>query len=154
MERNLTPQTSERPVQSFHHAAILLMDENPINNLLVQKMLSQQGYLVIATDNHVEARHILNTRRIDMILLDVRMQKNNGYDITKIAREKGKQSGTHIPIIALTDRVVKDQREKYLRNGIDEYLPKPIFEKELCRVIKKLNGNRCCNTSGEKQQGL
>lgn len=147
MERNSIHQTSERPGQAIDHAAILLLDENPVNVMLVQKMLAPQGYSVISADNHTEARKILDSRKIDLILLDVRMQKNNGYDITEMAKQTGKLSGKHIPIIVLTDKVSKDQREKCLKIGLAEYLPKPIFEKELCRVVKRLNGNgTCCNS--------
>lgn len=147
MERSSTRQTTESPVQSLHQSAILLLDESPINKLLVKKMLSKAGYSVLPADNPMEARNILDTRKIDMILLDVKMQRNNGFDITQVAREKGKLTGKHIPIIALTDNVLKDQRETFLKNGLDEYLPKPIFEEELCRVVKKLNGNGHCTSS-------
>jgi CheY-like chemotaxis protein len=138
MEKNSVLPTTGRPVQK---AAILLLDENPISKLLAKKMLIKLGGSVFLADTPDEARRILDTQKIDVILLDVRMQKINGFDIIQIAREKGTRMGKHIPIIAFSDRASKDQQEKCLKSGLDEYLPKPIFEEELCRVLKRLHGN-------------
>lgn len=118
--------------------SLLLLDDHPIHSRLIAKMLPGPGYLVFFAKTFEEARHILSTQKIDMILLDIRMRRQNGLDITEVAREKEKQTGKHIPLIALSDTVIKAQREKCFATGMNEYLPKPVFQSELVRVIENL----------------
>lgn len=134
MERDSTDRRKRQPT-------ILLMDDNKLAAMLVKKRLSQAGYAVMLTDNHTEAQNILGARRIDVVLVDARMQKENGFDIMQITRDRRKISGRHIPLIALAENAVKAQREKCLKDGFDEYLPKPVFEKELLRILEHLDGD-------------
>ena len=141
MKKDSTSEQKPQPVESLKETKVLLMDPNVIQQKLVSKMLGKIGCPVYFTGDFKEARNILDTNKIDLILLDVQMQKSNGFDIRQIAREKEKSIGKRIPIVALTDKAMKIQREKCMADGMDEYLPKPVFEKELCRVIEKLSGN-------------
>ena len=124
--------TSENPIR------FLLLDDHPIHQRLIAKMLFGLGYSVSVAKSFVEAQHLIDTQRIDIILLDIHMRKENGMDITEVAAKKEKLTGKHIPMIALSGNVIKAQRNECLETGMDEYLPKPVFENELARVIKKL----------------
>ena len=139
MDKNLKSTSNQKPTVSLLKTNILLIDSCLISQKLISKMLGKIGYSVIIAGNCMNADNILNTHDIDMILMDMHARKHNGFDITEIAKEKERQTGKHIPVIALTDNVMKLHREKCFETGLDEYLPKPIFENELCRVIDKLS---------------
>ena len=133
-----TPKQNERPGTSDNPMHLLLLDDHPIHLRLIAKMLLRLGHFVLVAKSFEEARHILSTQKIDMILLDIHMRRQNGIDLTEVAKEKEKQTGKHIPLIALSDNVIKAQREECFETGMDEYLPKPVFQSELARVIEKL----------------
>jgi CheY-like chemotaxis protein len=135
---NDTSKQNGRPGASGHPIHLLLLDDHPIHQRLIAKMLFSLGYMVRIAKNFEEAQHILDSQKIDMILVDIHMRRQNGFDITEVAAEKEKQTGKHIPLIALSDNVIKAQWKKCLETGMDEYLPKPVFQSELARVIEKL----------------
>ena len=147
METNQTLSQKAQPAVSLHQSNILIMDTDVVHLKLVSKMLGKIGYPVVFAKDYKEAQNILDTHNIDFILLDVKMQKSNGFDITQVAREKEKSLGRRIPIVALTDKNIKAYREKCLADGLDECLPKPVFETELCRVIGKLSNSTCQSDS-------
>jgi two-component system, sensor histidine kinase and response regulator len=133
-----TPKIKKPPGASDNPMHLLLLDDHPVHPRLLAKMLIRMGYAVLFARTFEEARHTLSTHKIDMILLDIRMRRQNGLDITEVAGEKEKLTGKHIPLIALSDNVIKAQREKCFETGMDEYLPKPVFQSELARIIERL----------------
>lgn len=138
MDANQNSTQIHQSDASSNQKGILLMDTDVINQKLVSKMLRKIGYPVFFAENDKEALKILDTHNVELILLDAQLRKNNGSDITRIAREKEKTKGKRIPIVILTDKPMKVYREKCISEGLDEFLPKPVFENEICRVIGNL----------------
>jgi len=141
METNLTTLPTEESAVPLNHSGILFMDTDVVQQKLVSKMLAKIGCPVFFAENYRQALSILDANTIDLILLDAKMRKSNGYDITQIAREKEKIYGKRIPIVLMVEKVMKQHREQCRADGLDDCLPKPVFENELCRVIEKLSGN-------------
>jgi CheY-like chemotaxis protein len=136
--------------QAKHSTHILLAEDNPINQKLVQYMLTKAGYRLSVAANGKEAvdKFTAEPSSFDLILMDIQMPKMNGLDATRMIREKEKQiknkiqNYPHIPIIAMTAQSMKGDREKCLEAGMDDYLAKPIKREKVFEMVKKWCFNR------------
>jgi signal transduction histidine kinase/ActR/RegA family two-component response regulator len=116
---------------------ILVVEDNEINKKLAAAFLSKQGYANLTASNGVEAIEVYEREDIDLILMDIQMPELNGFEATKIIRDKEKQSGEHMPIIAMTAYAMTGDREKCLAAGMDDYISKPISASILYEKIEK-----------------
>jgi len=119
---------------------ILVVEDNPVNQKLVSKLLERVNHFVKVANNGKEALAELNVKPYDLILMDLQMPVLDGYETLKIIRESEKERGGHIPIIAFSAHAVQEEKNKCLELGFDEYLTKPIVTKDLYQKIYKLFG--------------
>lgn len=108
----------------------MLVDDHPINRKVVQLFLKPFGLAIIEAGNGVEALELLETETFDIVLMDVHMPVMNGREAVRHIRANGLPSAG-IPIIALTADAMTGDREKYLSDGMDGYVSKPIEQREL-----------------------
>jgi signal transduction histidine kinase/ActR/RegA family two-component response regulator len=129
------------PLWSLHPLRILLAEDNPVNQLVIQKSLSKQGHSVSVVDDGRQVLETLKSSVFDLILMDIQMPEMNGLDATQAIRKgaSGRNPVT-IPIIALTAYAMKGDREKFLENGMDGYVTKPVDFGELARTINEVLG--------------
>lgn len=115
---------------------ILLADDNAINRKLAVHMLNQGGYNVTPVANGEEAVAAIMAQpdRFDLVFMDVRMPGMNGRETTRIIREKGFKD---IPIIAVTADSFKEDRQKCLDAGMNDYISKPIKREITFKMVKK-----------------
>jgi CheY-like chemotaxis protein len=118
---------------------ILLAEDNLVNQRLAVRLLEKQGHTVAVTGDGTEALALLEQQSFDLVLMDVEMPQMGGFEATGIIREKEKQSGRHVPIIAMTAHALKGDRERCLAAGMDSYVAKPIQARELWQVIDELS---------------
>ena len=111
---------------------LVVDDDNRIRNLLKQ-YLRDNNYIVQTADNSENAKIKLLHFQFDLIVLDVMMPGQNGYDLTKEIRNK-----INIPIILLTAKNEVENRIQGLELGADDYLSKPFEPKELLLRIKNI----------------
>ncbi|MBU2551681.1 MAG: response regulator [Proteobacteria bacterium] len=116
--------------------SILLAEDNVINQKLMTRLLEKRGHQVVVAANGREAVAELENRAFDLVLMDVQMPLMDGLEATRTIRERENRVGGHVPIVAMTARAMKGDREKCLAAGMDEYLSKPIRIEEVNRVIK------------------
>ena len=116
---------------------ILVVEDNPINRLFLQKSLEKLGHRVICAANGREALDHLETSTVDCVLMDIQMPVMDGSEATCHIRNK---FGRALPVVALTAHALQGDREKYLQGGFDEYLAKPVSIEELTAVIARLCG--------------
>ena len=119
-------------------AHILLVEDNRINQKLVARLLEKKGYRVTVADNGVQALATLEHQQFELILMDVQMPEMGGFETTQRIREMERSSGSHIPIVAITANVMKGDRERCLKTGMDDYVPKPVMPAEMFRVMESL----------------
>ena len=111
---------------------LIVDDDDRIRNLL-KDYLSENKYIVSTAENAEQAKQKLMYIKFDMIILDVMMPGQNGYDLTKEVRKKMK-----VPIILLTAKGEVENRIKGLELGADDYLGKPFEPKELLLRIENI----------------
>ena len=116
---------------------ILVVEDSPVNQILVRKMLSKLNYDCDIANNGIEALEILNKNTYKLILMDCQMPELDGYETTRRIREIERQSNRHIPVVALTANIMKGDREKCLAAGMDDYLGKPVNLSTLEKMLSK-----------------
>ncbi len=118
-------------------AKILVVDDDPNVQRLLQYTLKQEGYDVVTASDGAEGFRLWGSEAPDLILLDVMLPKLDGYQVaTKIRTEEGTTG--HVPIIMLTAEREVEQKVRGLRAGADDYLIKPFHPAELMARIKSL----------------
>ena len=118
-------------------AKILVVDDDPNVQRLLQHTLKQEGYDVVTASDGAEGFRLWGAEAPDLILLDVVLPNLDGYQVaTKIRAEEA--PNTHVPIIMLTAEREVEQKVRGLRAGADDYLIKPFHPAELLARIKSL----------------
>ncbi|WDY59220.1 response regulator [Pseudomonas sp. PSKL.D1] len=120
---------------------VLCVDDNAANLLLVQTLLEDLGAEVVAVDNGYAAVQVVQSEPFDLVLMDVQMPGMDGRACTEQIRlwEKS-QSGSQLPIVALTAHAMANEKRSLLHSGMDDYLTKPISERQLAQVVMKWTG--------------
>src|SRR5439155_11399341 len=121
---------------------ILLAEDHPVNRELVVTLLTQEGHQVATAHDGGQALRLATQQKFDLILMDVQMPELDGLEVTRLIREGEKQTGQHVPIIALTARAMKGDRELCLAAGVDAYLSKPVRRPQLMDLIGRLTHTR------------
>lgn len=116
-----------------HRARILLVEDNPVNQLVAKGMLSKLGCDVVVSSNGAEALQQLEQDQFDLVLMDCNMPVMNGYDATRRIRENARWSD--LPIIALTANAMPEEREHCRAAGMSDYLAKPFRREELMALL-------------------
>jgi two-component system sensor histidine kinase BarA len=126
---------SERPPR------VLCVDDNPANLLLVQTLLEDLGAQVVAVDSGAAAIKAVHHDSFDLVLMDVQMPGMDGRETTeKIRHWESGQPGNALPIVALTAHAMANEKRALLQSGMDDYLTKPISERQLAQVVLKWTG--------------
>ena len=125
------------------HLKILLAEDEKINRLTASRFLQNMGHQVVIATNGQEAVEAVFREDFDCVLMDIQMPVLDGTEATILirnARELGDKSC--IPIIALTAHALSGDKERFLENGMTDYLPKPLDKKELDLVLRRIMSGR------------
>jgi signal transduction histidine kinase/CheY-like chemotaxis protein/integral membrane sensor domain MASE1 len=114
---------------------ILLVEDNPVNQTVGLRMLEKMGHRADLARNGQEALERIVEQIFDVVLMDVQMPEMDGLTATQHIRASEKKSGGHLPIIAMTARAMRGDRETCLAAGMDGYVSKPISREELQAAI-------------------
>lgn len=112
---------------------VLVVEDVESHQLLIKRLLEPTGLQVTIAKDGYEAVKKVKAHKFDLILMDIIMPVMNGYEATKALREQGITT----PIIALTAMAMKDDEEKCLQAGCDDYLSKPFDCIALLKTIDK-----------------
>ncbi len=129
---------------------ILLAEDNPTNQEVALAILKKLGYRADVASNGREAVDAIRNGFYHLVLMDCQMPEMDGYGAARLVRSwessrsrDGRGSNgpstpaAHLPIIALTAHAGKGEREKCLKAGMDDYVPKPITPQNLSRVLER-----------------
>jgi CheY-like chemotaxis protein len=121
---------------------ILLVEDNPINQLVTRDLLQEMKVTVLVANNGQEALDILATDKdFDVILMDLQMPVLDGFETIKEIRGRNGEQISHIPILALSANVIETEIEKSYACGANHYLSKPFKPETLYQRINNLITN-------------
>ncbi|HEX3847030.1 MAG TPA: PAS domain-containing protein, partial [Steroidobacteraceae bacterium] len=138
-----TPRTSLVPERkaslTFRGNRILLVEDNPVNQRVAQRVLQKLAADVTIANNGAEALERIAETDFDAVLMDCQMPVMDGFNATRRIREHERQSGRErrLPIIALTANVMSEDRESCIAVGMDAHLGKPIEPAQLIDCLAR-----------------
>jgi PAS domain S-box-containing protein len=132
--------TKDRALKSVENLRVLAVDDHPINQEFLRKLLTRLGFKHIdIANNGLEALNHIKDKTYNIVLMDCQMPVLDGYQAVSLLRdhEKRNETAQHLPVIALTANAMVGDREKCLKAGMDDYLSKPIKADKLYDLIQK-----------------
>ncbi|WNJ21036.1 response regulator [Pontibacter sp. G13] len=115
---------------------VLLVEDNPLNQFVTQKLLGDWGVESVVANNGKEGVELLQSETFDLVLMDVQMPEMDGYEATRFIRRNFAAPLNNIPIIALTANAFTGSDDECLKAGMNDYVSKPI---ELKILYSKLH---------------
>ena len=136
----LNQQTTEDVVvkallEEFSGKRILLVEDNDLNQMVAEELISHVGLHVTIAGNGLEALRHLETSAFDLVLMDIQMPEMDGLTASKIIREQEKYAT--LPIIAMTAHAMTEDRQKSFDAGMNDHITKPIDALELYQCVTK-----------------
>lgn len=138
------PSPSAEPAQpavtvsDLHGKRVLLVEDNPVNQMLCRKMLLKLGLAVDIANHGREALQAVASETYQLVLMDCQMPEMDGYEATQMIRTQEKSvEKARLPIIALTAHAMPGDREKCIETGMDDYLVKPFQYAELKTLLQR-----------------
>lgn len=125
---------SQFRITTNNEVKILVVDDNEMNRSLMKHLFTEWELAFDMASNGMEALDSMKKNRYDLILMDIQMPEMDGYTATRVIRKEMK---LEVPIVAMTAHALAGEREKCLSNGMNEYISKPINEKELYQLINR-----------------
>ncbi|GLO52676.1 histidine kinase [Pseudomonas putida] len=128
-------QPSAAPPAVADNDQVLLVEDNPVNQSVIEAMLRSLGLAVCTAEDGLEAVERVSRQRFAAVLMDCRLPHLDGYEATRRIRQL--PNGARLPIIALTANALQGDRERCMAAGMDDYLSKPLRRTELQRVLQR-----------------
>jgi signal transduction histidine kinase/CheY-like chemotaxis protein/HPt (histidine-containing phosphotransfer) domain-containing protein len=132
-------QISDASAEVPLRGRVLLVEDNPVNRRVAQRLLDLHGLDVTAVGDGSEAIGRLEREPYDLVLMDCLMPVMDGYTATRKWRERERASGNgeHLPILAMTANAMAGDREKCLASGMDDYISKPLDRAALAAMLRR-----------------
>jgi signal transduction histidine kinase/ActR/RegA family two-component response regulator len=118
---------------SVRRGRVLLVEDNPVNQLVAKGMLGKLGCEVIVAAHGAEALDQLEYHEFDLVLMDCNMPVMDGYEASRQIRQSGRWP--NLPIVALTANAMSEERERCRAAGMSDYLAKPFRREELAALL-------------------
>ena len=138
-----TPEPATLPaphaVKTVIPLRILIAEDNRVNQLVATALLRRDGHAVTVVDNGAlaVAAATASSPTFDIILMDIQMPEMSGLDATAAIRLHERDTGNHVPIVALTAHAMHSDRERCIAAGMDDYLTKPLEGADLRRMLAR-----------------
>jgi len=132
--RPLAPETGngQGPQSGLPGLKILLAEDNVVNQRVLQEMLRNEGHDVETVANGAEAVIAVEAGQFDVVLMDINMPEMDGVEATRAIRALPR-----IPIIAVTANALRDDRDKFIDAGMDDYVSKPVSAEGLSEALDR-----------------
>lgn len=117
---------------------VLLVEDNKVNQMVAMALLKKRGLDITVANDGLEGVDKGSNSHFDLILMDIQMPKMGGIEAMQLLKKHyDEMSKPNTPIVALTANAMKGAAEEYFREGMDDYLTKPINLDSLDRVLKR-----------------
>ena len=114
---------------------VLVAEDDPISQKLVARLLDRAGYDVTVVPDGARALEALEAAPFDLVLMDVQMPEMNGLEATAAIRRRERDTGGHVPVLAMTGHATKGDAERCLQGGMDGHIAKPISPQRLLEAM-------------------
>ena len=115
---------------------ILVVDDVPVNLIVVEKMLDSIGYQVETASNGLEAVEAVKSKHYDFIFMDIQMPEMDGFEATRQIRKMGVGKDS-IPIVAMTANTQESDRDVCIEIGMNDFIAKPFVKNQLAGVLER-----------------
>ncbi len=133
-EEQEAPDVAQQPIKG----RLLLVEDNPVNLMVAQRLIALTGMQCDTAENGEQALEKLDRSHYDIVLMDCQMPVMDGYTATRVWREReAEQRRAHLPIIAMTANAMAGDRQKCLDAGMDDYLSKPVSRPHLEETLRR-----------------
>ena len=136
-----TMDVSDPPTKPNKSLAVLLVEDNPINRIVLKEMVTQLGHRVTMAEDGKQGVYKASQRRFDVILMDISMPNMDGVTATKLIRAAGPSAASQI--VALTAHSLPLDLERFRAAGMETCLTKPVSRSDLVKLLGKNNLPRC-----------
>ena len=130
------PVASEDFTAALPWARVLIVEDNPVNQLVAAEMVKRLGLHADVVGDGAEALAALERLPYDLVLMDCQMPVMDGFEATRRLRDR-QQPTQRLPVIAMTANAIRGDRERCLEAGMDDYLPKPVRLSELSAMLRR-----------------
>jgi signal transduction histidine kinase/DNA-binding response OmpR family regulator len=138
-----TPDAEKIEPRDFSGIAVLIVEDNKVNQLLIRNMLKKFGFdNPDCAENGRIALDMLKESKYDLVLMDIQMPEMDGYEITHEIRQRQRKDIRMVPIIAITADASDKEKAKARDAGMDDYIVKPYTPEDLYNTIIKYVGER------------
>jgi len=135
---DITKKYDQTKLSTFSRCInILIVEDDEISSLIIKKIANKKGWASKVCKNGLEAVNLFSENVFDIIIMDVHMPELDGYEATKQIRQLESTGKTRTPIIAMTANAFSGDKEKCLKNGMDDYISKPIDFNEFNIILEK-----------------
>jgi two-component system sensor histidine kinase/response regulator len=136
--RHTPTQQTASPVTTTTPLYILVAEDNELSAQVLEQSLVRQGHRVRLASTGLEALALAGQEVFDLLVLDVHMPELDGFQVVRAIRQRELTAGGHLPVIALTARSRKEDRERCLAAGMDDFQIKPIRPADLLTAIDRV----------------
>ena len=151
-----TPQILEEAEvkkATMFDAKVLVTEDNIINQKLITRILEEHGITVDLANNGLESFEKRRNNDYDLLFMDIQMPVMDGIEAThEILDYEEDEEIPHVPIVALTANALKGDRERFMNEGMDEYITKPIETSELLYILNKFLSDKAVDESEKKPE--
>ncbi|MFW6775438.1 response regulator [Nocardioides sp. CPCC 205120] len=121
-----------------HGKRVLVVEDNAVNQVVAQGLLTSMGYLVDTADDGQEALDLTARVEYDAVLMDLQMPRLDGYAATRALRERERATGVRrTPVLAMTAAAITGERDKCLAAGMDDFITKPVAPATLATALAR-----------------
>ncbi len=129
--------TKRQPFQNG--VRILVVEDDAVNRLAMIRMLERSGIEVLRANDGQEALEVLREHAVDCIFMDIQMPRLDGEQATRIIRTAPEfERMRSVPIVALTAYAMQDDKERFLKAGMDDYMAKPLDFQAILQLLERL----------------
>jgi signal transduction histidine kinase/CheY-like chemotaxis protein len=129
-----TLQTQNEPAWRSRRQ-VLLVEDNHVNQVVALRLLEKRGYHCLLANNGRQALEAVASVSVDLVLMDIQMPEMDGFEATRCIRELEKNTGAHVPILAMTAHTMPADRDACMAAGMDGHIPKPVQPNQLYKAI-------------------
>jgi len=117
---------------------ILLAEDNIVNQRLISRLLEKMGHHVTSVGDGQMALRLSGLQQFDLVAMDMQMPVMDGVEATEEIRAREKQSGQHLPIVAMTANAFEEDRQRCQQAGMDGYVSKPVSAHSIAMEITRV----------------